>query len=307
MKPKFTRNLFLFLVLLLPFTAHAQAVAPAMAQAARVETVQFESKLVGKRLPYNVLLPSDYATAEARTIRYPVLYLLHGLGGHYTDWVERTRLKEYATLYRFLIVTPEGNNGWYSDSAGVPGNKYESYILQELIPDVQRRYRAIETRDGRAVAGLSMGGYGALKFGFKHPEMFAFAASLSGAVTAATWRTPDDLIAIPFIRQSLSETFGATPDSPVKQANDLFKFVRELPAERVAALPYFYLDCGTEDDLKLFAPNRAFADLLVEHKIPHEYRQRPGGHRWDYWDAQVQEVLRLAARRLSVAQAGAAK
>ena len=102
---------------------------------ARVETVQFQSKLVNATLPYNVILPTDYDTS--RTTRYPVLYLLHGLTGHYSDWVVRTNLADYAAGHRMIVVTPEGNDGWYV-------NEYESYILQELIPDVQKRYRTIE-------------------------------------------------------------------------------------------------------------------------------------------------------------------
>src|SRR4030095_4148863 len=96
----------------------------------------------------------------------------------------------------------EGNNGWYTDSATVASDKYETYILQELIPEVQRRYRTIESRYGRGIAGLSMGGYGALKFGLKHPEMFAFAASMSGALGAASF-LPDERI-LAFVRPSLA-------------------------------------------------------------------------------------------------------
>jgi len=151
---------------------------------ASVETIQFHSTLTGKTLPYNVILPPDYRTARAT--RYPVLYLLHGLMGHYTDWVTKTNVADYAAQYRMIVVTPEGNDGWYTDSATVPSDKYESYFMKELIPDVQKRYRTIETRYGRAVAGLSMGGYGAVKFGLKYPESFVFAASMSGLLTIAT-------------------------------------------------------------------------------------------------------------------------
>ena len=256
----------------------------------RVQTVQFESKMVGKTLPYNVLLPVDYDQRAARTKRYPVLYLLHGLTGHYTNWLEYTHLVEYAKPYELIIIMPEGNNGWYTDSATVPMDKYESYILEELIPDVQRRYRALDTRDGRAIAGLSMGGYGALKFGVKYPEEFAFAGSMSGALGAASW-TEADLRGFEFIWQTLLPAFGST-----RAANDINKLFRDLPASRIAALPYVYFDCGTEDPL--LATNRSFVDTLLARKIPHEYRQLPGTHAWPYWDAQVQEVLRIAARKM---------
>jgi len=263
-------------------------------QSARIQTIQFESKLVRKTLPYNVLLPADYDQAATKMKRYPVLYLLHGLTGHYTDWLEHTRLADYAIPYDLIIIMPEGNDGWYTDSTATLTDKYESYILQELIPDVEKRFRVDGKRESRAIAGLSMGGYGALKFGVKYPEMFAFAGSMSGALGAASW-TETDLHGLQFIWRTLLPVFGPE-NSPTRAANDVDKLYREVPADRIAALPYVYLDCGTEDPL--LPSNRGLADILVSRKIPHEYRQLPGNHSWKYWDAQVQEVLRIAAKKL---------
>src|SRR5258705_144770 len=152
-----------------------------------VETIQFKSELIGQVLPYNALLPVGYAESNKR---YPVLYLLHGLFGRYDDWITRTNLAEYAAHYEVIIVTPEGHDNWYTDSAGVTTDKYESYFIRELISDVDARFRTIKDRRARGVAGLSMGGYGALKYGLKHPEQFAFAASINGALDPAT-RTDD--------------------------------------------------------------------------------------------------------------------
>jgi len=257
-----------------------------------VQTVQFQSALIGKTLPYNVILPRDYATSL--TTRYPVLYLLHGLFGHYSDWITRTNVADYAAHYRMIVVMPEGNDAWYTDSATVPSDKYESYILKELIPDVQRRYRTIETRYGRGIAGLSMGGYGALKFGLKSPDTFVFAGSLSGAL-AAPAATEDDLKIVPAIRNSLLSVYGPA-GSETRKANDIYQIARGLSPERIAGLPYFYLDCGTEDLLISF--NQQFAALLREKKISHEYRELPGDHNWAYWDQQVREILRIAAQKL---------
>jgi S-formylglutathione hydrolase FrmB len=261
----------------------------------RYETVQFESKLVGAALPYNVILPTDYKSDSSKRKRYSVVYLLHGLLGSANDWVSgRAHLADYAAQYPFIIVVPEGHDGWYTDSATVPNEKYESYVVKELIPDVDRRFRTLATREGRAVAGLSMGGYGSLKFGLKHPEMFAFAASMSGALAAASW-TPDSPLP-EFLKPSIASVYGPA-GSDTRRANDIFRLAREVPPERVASLPFLYLDCGTED---LFFPNsRDFSALLIERKIPHEFRELPGTHSWPYWDRQVQEVLRLAAQKLS--------
>lgn len=297
---KHPRLLVLLFVLLVPFTAQAQAPARevnARAVKSSVETVQFESKLVGAKLPYSVVLPPEYHAAEARAKRFPVLYLLHGLTGHYSDWLSKSKLADHAARYQFIVVTPEGNNGWYTDSNVAPTDKYETYIIKELIPEVEKRFRAVASREGRAVAGLSMGGYGALKFGLKHPEMFALAASLSGALEA-TSIDPENPRVAAWVKPSIERAYGKM-DNPARAANDIFKIIRELPAERVASLPYIYIDCGTEDFL--IASNMKMAALLVERKIPHEYRQLPGKHDWPYWDSQVQEVLRIMAQKVSPA------
>jgi len=293
--------------------AQAPAQSPGAPTAARpagsspsVERVAFESRLIGAPLPYNVVLPAGYNSAESSGVRYPVLYLLHGLGGSAADWVShRARLAEHAAAHSIIIVVPEGRDGWYTDAAGAgPDRRFESYFLEELMPDVERRFRTLASRGGRAVAGLSMGGYGALKFGLKHPERFALAASMSGALGVASWLPEHPLPE--FVKPSVARVFGAA-DSPVRRANDIFRIVRDLPAERVAALPHIYLDCGTEDFL--ISNNRDFSALLLERKVPHEYRQLPGTHNWQYWDRQVREILELASQRLSQparpAQAGA--
>src|SRR5436190_6948614 len=208
---------------------HGSPRARNAARTASVETIQFHSALVNKTLPYNVILPPDYRTSSVT--RYPVLYLLHGFGGHYTDWLSHTNLADYAAQYRMIVVMPEGNDNWYTDSASVPTDKYESYILNELIPDVQKRYRTIESRYGRGIAGLSMGGYGALKFGLKSPGTFAFAGSISGALAPPSW-TADDLKNLRSIYDSLVAVFGA-PDSETRKANDIYKIVRDLSQSRI--------------------------------------------------------------------------
>jgi S-formylglutathione hydrolase FrmB len=273
------------LVLLVCLSVHANG---------RVETVRFQSKLVGAALPYNVILPPDYDTST--TTRYPVLYLLHGLTGHYSDWASRTNVADHAAQYRMIVVTPEGNDGWYTNNATVTTDKYESYILDELIPDVQQRYRTIEARYGRAIAGLSMGGYGAIKFGLKSPQTFAFAASMSGAF--AITRIPEkDLRQLGPVLLKLFGPFG----SDTRKANDIFDIVENLSAAHMAALPYFYFDCGTEDPLpSVFTSNRDLAKLMFDKKIPHEFRQLPGDHSWAYWDQQIPHILEIASQRMRV-------
>lgn len=278
----------ILLLVLAPLSVEAQRDPP-------VQRVTLESKLLGRAVDYSILYPINYQRAGNAEKKFPVVYLLHGYTGHHTNWIERTRVALYATHYDLFIVMVEGENGWYTDSATVPNDKFESYILQELMPDVEKRFRVSAERDGRAIAGLSMGGYGALKFGFKYPSRFGMVASMSGALGAASW-TDSDLKNLEAVRQSLLKTLGPIGSSTRLQ-NDLLKLTREVSADGIKLLPVIYFDCGTED--RLFPTNRSYADLLVERKIPHEFRQLPGNHSWPYWDQQVREILSLAATRLS--------
>jgi putative tributyrin esterase len=254
--------------------------------AVRVETIQLTSRLTGRAMPYDVVLPPGYGLVTSRGTRYPVLYLLHGWGGHHDSWIKNTNLKQYAAEHRLIIVTPEGENGWYTDGAGGANERFESYFLEELMPDVERRFRTITERRGRGLAGLSMGGYGALKFALKRPELFAFAASTSGALDAAS-RTDD---------ATIMQTFGE-PGSATRTENDLPRLAREFPEERKGLLPFLYLDCGEKD--LWFAANRDFAAILFERKLAYEYRQAPGDHVWPYWNKQLQEIMRAATEMLA--------
>jgi S-formylglutathione hydrolase FrmB len=234
------------------------------------------------------VVPRHYT--ELSGYRFPVIYLLHGLFGHFDNWTDKTRIDEYSVPYDFIIVTPEGGDGWYTDSATVPNDKYESYIVQELIPEIDNRFRTLADREHRIIAGLSMGGYGAIKFGLKHPDKFSLVGSFSGALDAPL-RGEDNKT----LRPSIINVFG-TDGSKTRVDNDVYRMIREASPDSIRALPYVYFACGTEDFL--FQPNREFDSLLLEKKVPHEYRELPGAHTWDFWDAQVQEFLRVADKRV---------
>jgi S-formylglutathione hydrolase FrmB len=141
-----------------------------------------------------------------------------------------------------------------------------------------------------------MGGYGALKYAFKFPDQFAFAASISGALDPAV-RTEDHPGHIwNILRPSINAVYGPV-GSQTREANDLHRIARNLSAAQVTSLPFIYFDCGTEDGF--LDTNRELATILLEKKIPHQYRQLPGGHNWGYWDTQIREVLRLFAQRMA--------
>jgi len=287
-----TKIIWLVVAFCLSISAHAQQPDAKVKLSANVENHKLNSRLMAREMPYRVVLPIDYKTAADKKTVYPVVYLLHGLTGHFGNWTEKTKLTEYAVKYNYIIVTPEGNNGWYADSGSLPNDKYESYIIQELIPEIDKNFRTRADRNHRSVAGLSMGGYGSVKFGLKHPTMFTLVGSFSGAHGAGLW-SEKEIGTKGAIAKSLIDVFGAA-DSETRKQNDIFKIVREMPVEKIAALPFIYLDCGTEDFL--FQNNRDFVNLLVDKKVRHEFRQLPGAHDWKFWDAQIQEFLELSEK-----------
>lgn len=285
------KSAFFAPILLLIFALHLSVSAQAKKADVNVPGFQnhkLSSKLMSREMPYRVILPVSYNNSSEKTA-YPVIYLLHGLTGHFDNWTDRTKLVEYAKNFNYIIVTPEGDNGWYSDSAAAANDKYESYIVRELVPEIDKKFRTLANRENRAIAGLSMGGYGSVKFGLKYPEMFSIVGSFSGALGAASLSAKN----AGAIGKSIDAIFGAD-DSETRKSNDIFRMVREASPEKIKTLPFIYLDCGTEDFL--FQNNREFVALLVEKKIPHEYRQLPGGHTWTYWNTQVLEFLQVSKR-----------
>jgi S-formylglutathione hydrolase FrmB len=123
-----------------------------------VRDAQFQSAALGRPMKYRVILRAGYAETAGR---YPVLYLLNGLTGDYTDWEEKTRSDEYARHYRFIIVMPDAGNSWYTNSAGNPQNRYEDYVAKDLVREIDHHYRTLQLRTARFIGGLSMDGYGA--------------------------------------------------------------------------------------------------------------------------------------------------
>ena len=252
---------------------------------------KLNSKLMAREIPYRVVLPKNYEADK--TSKFPVLYLLHGLFGHFDNWTDKTKIEDYSATYDFIIVMPEGGDGWYADSATVPNDKYESYIIQELIPEIDGKFRTLPDREHRAIAGLSMGGYGALKFGLKYPEKFVLAGSFSGALGAASWTEKTLVGAWKSFTPSIISVYGAE-DSLTRKENDIFRMVREISPEKTKKLPFIYLVCGTEDSF--ITQNRDFSALLLEKKISHEYRQLPGAHSWAFWDSSVKEFLEVSRK-----------
>jgi S-formylglutathione hydrolase FrmB len=255
--------------------------------APEIRTLKLNSKLMGREMTYRVIMPRDYESLK--DFRFPVVYLLHGLTGHFDNWTEKTKVGDYVRSFGYFIVTPEGGDGWYTDSVSVPNDKFESYIIQELIPEIDKNLRTKTARENRAIAGLSMGGYGALKFGLKYPDKFILAGSFSGALGITA--LPTATAGYP----SVKNVFGED-DSQTRKDNDIFRILRDMPADKIKDLPFLYVACGTEDFL--ISNNQDFMKLLSEKKVRHEYRQLPGAHSWAFWDDQIRAFLPLSERFL---------
>ena len=291
------RTYYLIAVIAFTFAAHAQQVFPTR-NTERVETgfkeFQIDSKLMKRKIPYGVFLPASYDLDKQA--RFPVVYLLHGLSGSYKTFSEnRERLEDYPKRHTIFVLV-EGGTSFFTDSATVPDDRYESYFIQELIPEIDKNFRTIAERKGRSVAGVSMGGYGAIKYGAKYPQLFSLAASWSGVVNAASWRKLSELPPRPRTVQAITAVFGDGSNPAPLIANDLFRLFDDVPSDKIANLPFFYLDCGTEDEL--LKPNQELAAIFVKRKIQHEYRQLPGAH--GLQDYRVMDVLDLNERLLGL-------
>jgi S-formylglutathione hydrolase FrmB len=303
------------------------APAPVLAQSASsplVKTVEFEAKSVGRKMKYNITLPEKY---EATQDRYPVLYLLHGLTSNYTAWA-RLGAPKYARAYDLIVVMPDVGNSWYANWAQSDEdqkNAWEDFIIKDLIGHVDSTFRTIATRDGRAINGLSMGGYGGLMLGLKHPDMFCSIGSHSGAVgfakgvaerlrsgqdlarpggNRAPSDTPNPAIGIEGFSSQAERTPKGKLFTTAEQADayDPFKLVLAVPKEK---LPHIYIDCGTDD--RLLKSNEDLVKLLMENKIPFTYAESGGGHVPAYWAREVGHSMavqyQIIQRNLSKASA----
>lgn len=272
MKRKF---IVLFLLLFLLQNSYSQ-------EKVRVILDSIYSYAVGGYKKFNVILPKDYYKTDER---YKVIFLLHGYSGDHNDWINRTNLVRYLNDYSFVVVTPQADNSWYTNSPFVKNRNYENYIIKELIPYVEKKYRVISTKHGRVIAGLSMGGYGAIKFAIKYPNLFYFVGSFSGAFRWPSMIEKNKSL----ITQSLKEAFGETRSDHWNK-NDVSFLIDSLKS---TSLPYLYVACGENDQLEgLLESNRKVVEKLQSKGIAYEYYELPGGHDWIFWDSQIKMFLK---------------
>ena len=288
----------LALLLLLPAASPADVPASAAPGGTTRAQLSFASAALGRPLHYSIYLPPRYEEEGAR--RYPVVYLLHGLGGRDTDWLTMgglaataDRLIGAGEIPPVIVVMPDGADSWYVDSAAVGGpGDYETAIGHDLIAHVDATWRTVAHRGGRAIAGLSMGGYGALRLAFTEPGAFAAVAGLSAAVFPDV-ATAD---AAPGGLGIFRTAFGAPFDPARFDRLNVYALVDGLAA--VDDPPGVYLTCGDDDGFGLWRTNiELFLDLR-DAGIPVEFRMTDGGHTWSLWGREVADALRFLAGRL---------
>jgi S-formylglutathione hydrolase FrmB len=266
----------LAVALALPPAVRAQA-AP-VPDTARVRIVSIPGSLPEPRNAV-VVLPSGYHQSSRR---YPVLYLLHGHDGGHRNWMERTNLLAYTARLPLIVVLPDGANSWYTNSSARPDEKFEDYVGRDVPAYVDQHFRTLTFREARYVAGLSMGGYGALKLAMKNPGRFSLAGSFSGALTPV--RNPT--------YPSVRDAFGPV-NSASRAENDLLALARDT---RIPDGTHFYFDTGSADGV--LPSNRELAQAMAARPLSYEYHEVPGAHTWEFWNRRLPVFLALVEERI---------
>ncbi len=246
--------------------------------------VTFRSVALDRDMQYRVVLPASLASG----VKLPVVYLLHGGGGGFRDWSNFSNSTSYAER-GLILVMPEGDDSYYVNAAERQQDRYEDYIVKDLIADVENNFPAAVGRANRAIVGVSMGGYGALKLAFSHPDLFVFSAGISPAV---------DVPSRPFSIKRISQwqhhrsIFGPW-GGQAQRSGDPFVLAR---AADPAKTPYLFLTCGDQEGL--LPANRNFAALLESHHFRYEFHVVPGGHDWNQWNQRLPDLFQNLRKQL---------
>jgi len=241
----------------------------------------FFSEALGVQTTVYVIMPQRSTAGQigvsgkADEGEYKCLYLLHGLSDDHSIWLRRTSIERYATEYGICVVMPYGGRSFYTDMKH--GAKYETYIAEELPRLMQEFFRISDKRENNFIAGLSMGGYGALKLALKHPERYCAAAGLSSAADIRNIR--------PEFKDTLVLIFGEEVHIPDDE--DLFCLAEKTNS--AAVKPRIYMGVGTEDFL--YEGNRQLKEKFEALDYDYTYRESPGVHGWAFWDEYIQYVL----------------
>jgi len=246
---------------------------------ATVDSIEIVSVVMKKTYMAAVVLPDSYKKNKSS---YPVLYLLHGGGGHFRDWLtltpDKMLVKNLADQYNLIIVMPEGEAfGWYLNSPVNKESQFETYIIDEVIGKIDKTYRTVKDRKGRVVTGLSMGGHGSLYLSTRHPDLFCAAGSMSGALDLnwSNWKISPDFLTR--VKQGFQTLIGDTTNMVLYESYSVVSMTDKMKTNNVKLI----IDCGVDDFL--IEANRELHHRLVYNHTPHDYTEHPGGHSWDYW------------------------
>jgi S-formylglutathione hydrolase FrmB len=282
------RVILLFAAFAVSLSAHAQS---------RIDCGALNSKILKFPVHYCVYLPASYDAGATQhpTQRYPVLYFLHGLGDNEQTlfnsggWTLLDDLRRQHKMGEFLIVAPEGGRTFYINSAdgSVP---YSDFFLKEFVPLIETKYRVGKGRNNRAISGISMGGYGALRFAFSHPEMFSAVSAQSAALIT---ESPQELDTAARSGAPLGKMLAAVFGSPIEVAhwkeNSPFVLAqRNLAGVRRLAI---YFNCGKDDNYGFEKGASALHEQLQREGVKHEYHPYPGDHSLSYFLAHFTEVM----------------
>jgi S-formylglutathione hydrolase FrmB len=242
---------------------------------ASVDTVDVFSNAMHKKIKTVVITPSSY---KKKKNIFPVVYLLHGFAGDYSNWINKVpQIEQYANEYQLLIICPDGGYGsWYLDSPIDSTFKYETFVSEELISFIDNHYRTINNAKARAITGLSMGGHGGLFLGLRHADLFGACGSMSGGVDLHYSTQKFD------VAKRIGDTLHYASnwnDYSVLYLIEKFRTTQQK----------IIFDCGVDDFF--YNDNKALHTKMLQLKIAHDYIERPGKHNWNYWSNAVQYQL----------------
>lgn len=252
--------------------------------------VNFISKRLMRVVTFNAIIPVDKFGPQAENAEQKplkTLYLLHGIFGNYTDWVNGTRIQAWAEANDLAVIMPSGENRFYLDDEK-SGELYGEFIGKELVEFTRKLFPLSDKREDTFIAGLSMGGYGAIRNGLKYAENFGCVIGLSAALVHDTWKDADNSAPIFTFRRSYYETIFGEYDKVKGSDKDPKALLLKLKEEG-RPVPKMYLCCGTEDGL--VTANRDFRDFLNENGVDLTYVEGPGKHDWVFWDTYIKKVL----------------
>lgn len=246
---------------------------PRLTPKVQMQDVTFYSAALQRDMRYRVILPSSITAQE----KLPAVYLLHGNGGNYQDWSNYSDVAKYAES-GLILVMPDGGSSYYTNAADRPQDRYEDYIAKDLISDVENKFPVARERGRRAIAGVSMGGFGAVKLALVHPELFVFAGGMSSAI---------DVPSRPFSMKrwgqwrSHRSIFGSW-GGEIQHKNDPLILARSVDPSTV---PYLFMACGEQEGL--LPSNRQFSRLLAARHFQFEFDLGPGAHDWNQWNRRL--------------------